>query len=42
MNGEATFRIAVRRFDPFESAIGLQWESFESDFQTGLKLEAEA
>src|SRR5690349_14632679 len=42
MNREATFRIAVRRFDPFESAIRLQWESFESDYKTGLKLEAEA
>ncbi len=42
MQRECTFRIAVRRFDPFESAIRLQWESFESSFKTGLKLEAEA
>lgn len=42
MQRDGTFRIAVRRFDPFELAIGLQWESFESDFKTGLKLDAAA
>ncbi len=34
------FRIAVRAFPPFESAIRKQWERFESDARTGLHLEA--
>jgi multiple sugar transport system substrate-binding protein len=34
------FRIAVRAFPPFESAIRKQWESFESQAHTGLQLEA--
>jgi multiple sugar transport system substrate-binding protein len=34
------FRIAVRKFDPFESALAKQWESFEQHHQTGLELEA--
>ncbi|HEX4229362.1 MAG TPA: extracellular solute-binding protein [Bryobacteraceae bacterium] len=42
MQSDSTFRIAIRRFDPFESAIRRQWESFESKAQTGLTLEAEA
>jgi multiple sugar transport system substrate-binding protein len=42
MQPDPKFRIAVRRFDPFESAIRRQWEYFESKTQTGLILEAEA
>jgi multiple sugar transport system substrate-binding protein len=38
---ERTFRIAVRRFAPFESAIRKQWDAFESVMRTGLHLEAE-
>lgn len=34
------FRIAVRAFPPFESAIRRQWESFEAEARTGLRLEA--
>lgn len=34
------FRIAVRAFPPFESAIRKQWERFESGARTGLRLEA--
>jgi len=34
------FRVAVRAFPPFESAIRKQWESFESEARTGLRLEA--
>jgi len=34
------FRIAVRAFPPFESAIRKQWQSFESRARTGLELEA--
>jgi multiple sugar transport system substrate-binding protein len=36
----SAFRIAVRAFPPFESAIRKQWESFESEAHTGLSLEA--
>jgi multiple sugar transport system substrate-binding protein len=35
-----TFRIAVRRFPPFECAIAKQWGEFESVARTGLNLEA--
>lgn len=42
MKADGTFRVAVRRYEPFESAIRLQWQSFESKFRTGLKLEAKA
>ena len=34
------FRIAVRAFPPFESAIRRQWQSFESYARTGLALDA--
>jgi multiple sugar transport system substrate-binding protein len=37
-----TFRIAVRNFGPFESAIRKQWHCFESEAQSGLTLEAES
>ena len=33
------FRIAIRKFGPFESAISKQWQSFETEAQTGLRLE---
>lgn len=36
---ERTFRIAVRKFDAFESAIAAQWADFESRARTGLTLE---
>ena len=36
------FRIAVRKFPPFESALEKQWEDFERHHQTGLKLDAVA
>jgi multiple sugar transport system substrate-binding protein len=36
---EQTFRIAVRKFGPFEAAIRQQWEAFEADEQTGLELD---
>jgi len=34
-----TFRIAVRQFPPFESAIHQQWQAFEAEAQTGLTLD---
>ena len=34
-----TFRVAVRAFPPFESAIRKQWDAFESHAGTGLRLE---
>jgi len=37
-----TFRIAVRRFGPFESAIRKQWDAFEQAQRTGLHLDAAA
>jgi multiple sugar transport system substrate-binding protein len=36
------FRIAVRAFPPFESAIRKQWDAFESIARTGLELDAVA
>jgi multiple sugar transport system substrate-binding protein len=39
-NRNKVFRIAVRKFGPFESAMAKQWEAFETRHQTGLKLEA--
>jgi multiple sugar transport system substrate-binding protein len=36
------FRIAVRKFGPFESAIVRQWQAFERTAQTGLELDAVA
>ena len=35
-------RIAVRKFPPFESAIGRQWEDFEQTRRSGFSLEAVA
>jgi multiple sugar transport system substrate-binding protein len=37
-----TFRIAIRKFVPFEVSIQKQWDEFESVTRTGLHLEAEA
>lgn len=37
-----TFRIAVRRFGPFESAIRKQWDAFEQAERTWLQLDAVA
>lgn len=34
-----TFRVAIRKFCPFESAIPKQWQVFEAAAKTGLKLE---
>ena len=35
-NRNQLFRIAVRKFEPFESALAKQWNSFEECHQTGL------
>jgi multiple sugar transport system substrate-binding protein len=37
---EKTFRVAVRQFGPFESAIQKQWQQFQIRHGTGLQLEA--
>jgi multiple sugar transport system substrate-binding protein len=37
---EQTFRIAVRKFEPFESSLARQWERFEQRHHTTLQLEA--
>ena len=42
MSRDKSFRIAVRKFLPFESAIQKQWERFEAGVRTGLTLEAAA
>ena len=39
-NRSNLFRIAVRNFGPFESAIRKQWHAFEGRYRTGLELEA--
>ena len=39
---DKTFRIAVRKFGPFESAIPKQWQSFEAQAHTGLQLDSVA
>jgi multiple sugar transport system substrate-binding protein len=36
----SSFRVAVRAFPPFESAIRKQWEAFEARMHTGLRMEA--
>jgi len=36
---QETFRVAVRRYPPFERAIEEQWAAFERDARTGLRLE---
>ncbi|MGB6197949.1 MAG: extracellular solute-binding protein [Candidatus Acidiferrales bacterium] len=42
MTARKTFRIAIRKFGPFESAIEKQWHSFDSAAHCGLTLEAVA
>jgi multiple sugar transport system substrate-binding protein len=42
MSKPGIFRMAVRKFAPFESAIRKQWEIFEAHYRTGLVLEAVA
>ena len=37
---DKVFRIAVRKFGPFESAIARQWQAFEASHATGLELDA--
>src|ERR1700761_9763753 len=37
---EQTFRIAVRKFEPFELALARQWATFEESHSTSLRLEA--
>jgi multiple sugar transport system substrate-binding protein len=37
-----TFRIAIRQFDPFESAIRKAWESFQQIEHSDLELQADA
>jgi multiple sugar transport system substrate-binding protein len=39
---EESFRIAVRKFDPFESAVRKQWDAFEVQTRTELVLDAQA
>ena len=39
MSRDQLFRIAVRKYPPFEQAIRAQWESFEAEAQTGLTLD---
>jgi len=39
MNRNQLFRIAVRKYPPFEQAIRAQWEAFEATAQTGLTLD---
>lgn len=36
------FRIAVRKFGPFEAAIRQQWDAFDAQARTGLELDAVA
>lgn len=40
MSRDGTFRVAVRKFGPFESAIAKQWASFEAGAKTGLRLDS--
>jgi multiple sugar transport system substrate-binding protein len=42
MDRAGTFRVAVRKYGPFETAIEKQWASFEADAKTGLALDAVA
>jgi multiple sugar transport system substrate-binding protein len=42
MMRERVFRVAIRQFGPFESAIRKQWAAFEEKESTGLELQAEA
>ena len=40
-NRRDTFRVLVRKFGPFESAIAEQWRQFDAVEETGLTLDAE-
>ncbi len=42
MDRAGKFRVAVRRYGPFETAIAKQWASFEATAKTGLRLDAVA
>ena len=42
MNRSRLFRVAVRKYAPFEQAIRAQWEAFEAQARTGLELEVAA
>ena len=42
MSREKQFRVAVRKFGPFESAIRKQWDAFERVERTDLELDAVA
>ena len=42
MKRDQTFRVAIRKFDPFESAIRKQWAAFEAFAGTRLTLDAQA
>jgi multiple sugar transport system substrate-binding protein len=39
MSRERRFRIAVRKYHPFEEAIRAQWEAFDAEAKTGLALD---
>lgn len=39
-NRDKLFRVAVRKFEPFESALAKQWDRFEMRHHTGLTLDA--
>ncbi len=39
MTRSQVFRIAVRKYPPFEQAIRAQWQAFEAEAQTGLTLD---
>jgi multiple sugar transport system substrate-binding protein len=41
MTRQAQFRIAIRKFDPFETAIQRQWSDFEASARSGLQLDAQ-
>jgi multiple sugar transport system substrate-binding protein len=42
MSRDHEFRVAIRKFGPFESAIRKQWDAFEAGNRTGFILKAEA
>ena len=42
MNRDKLFRIAVRKYPPFEEAIRAQWQAFEMEAKTGLTLDLQA
>ena len=41
MSARKTFRVAIRKFDPFDIAIKKAWDSFEQTEKSGLELDAE-